>query len=298
MPETMPNSIANNEILQRFYSTLERIVLFFAFDFTIDWKQPLNIFNRQQPQNQIVPKMDYSKLRRKCIDKPTVPPRTSPRKHVRGKIQTYEEPKIEALKKSSVEKIKNGSSKSKKSVKNAEKIRAQENIEISKIETELSPIATVIEEDEANMELEKKVENSTLDTDVETQNPFSMLLQPIINLWSNVENEEKEELTDFKRTDENDHSSATNDSTIVPNDDNDLKSGQDELHKNQAPSEMDILEEALNESPEKFIDTILAMNNVSSSPIVVKADEPNHEKSAAVINDSFGQQILAQAGKR
>uniref|UniRef100_A0A914PND7 Uncharacterized protein n=1 Tax=Panagrolaimus davidi TaxID=227884 RepID=A0A914PND7_9BILA len=147
------------------------------------------------------------------------------------------------------------------------------------------------------MELEKNVGNSILDEETETPNPITMLLQPIINLWSNDDNEEKEELNDFKRTDENDHSSATNDSNIVFNDDNDLKSGQDELHKNQAaPSEMDILEEALNESPEKFIDTILAMNNASSSPIVVKAAEPNHEKSAAVKNDSFGQQILAQAG--
>uniref|UniRef100_A0AC34FJ67 Uncharacterized protein n=1 Tax=Panagrolaimus sp. ES5 TaxID=591445 RepID=A0AC34FJ67_9BILA len=297
MSEAVPK-INNNEVLQRFCSTLERIVLFFAFDFTLDWKQTLNYFNGKRRQNnnynrQSIKADDYSKvLRKKCLHKPTVPPRSSPRKHVRGKIQSYDEPKVEARKKSSVEMNVQVSSSSKKSggnKKNADKKITSSNLEATKVSKPqpFTPLENVTEEI-GTLSLEENVcvgEESI-------SNPFAILLQPIINLWSNNANDEGEKVfDDSNNIVENDQSTVTFENSNA----NEIqKNDQHELYQENPQQDiptMDMLEEALNESPEKFIDTLIAMNNAAT---FVASGASGAD--SGITNESYGQQLLAEAG--
>jgi len=218
---------ASDDILARFYSSIEKLVLFFAFDFTIEnWKQ---YFLRKPKIND---EINYRKVSKECIHGPFVPPRNGQRKNVRAGIKTFgkSEPKM-VPSKQQLKKVKASNI-------GADGTQNGGMMPESPIVPELPPCIEATE-----------IDSAFTSPEITTFNPFTLLIEPFINFWSN--NNSQASLTNL-----NDQSQQAADESFPPG----IESAGP--HKTMDEIEMEELrkqaEKMLIENPEQFIGSEIA----------------------------------------
>ena len=255
---TRPSSISSSsrrqerpDVLKRLISTVEKVVLFFVFDFTVEnWKQYLPLGQQQNLE------INYRKVTKECIQHPSNPPRNSPRKNVRGKIKTFDKRGVEMQKRRQEKNKKWRPSKS-------YPIDDGQNGGVLETINESVPQTPVPLGDNAAMR-DSGFNSPEISNNF---NPFALIIEPLMNLWST--NNSSSSLADLANDELK--SEVHDDKNLIGDQDPQKPSKECEIEELRKR-----VEEILIENPENFVNTEIVQE------LVAKIAETEKEVSESV----------------